>query len=77
MQASTPNYVKPGNRSVAGSGLTDQALGMNNDGMKVMPDGINLYPGGPSEVTYYNGAQEPPAGGVKKVIRRVPMMGGE
>lgn len=73
-----PKYMQPGTRSVAGSGLSVDALGQNADGCnQFMPADVNLHPGGPAEVQYYNGAQPPPAGGAaKKVIKTMPM-GGE
>ena len=73
-----PKYMQPGTRSVAGSGVTIDALGMEqNRCPQFMPDGVELYPTGPSQVQYYNGAQPPPVGGAINVKVMSKPMGGE
>lgn len=55
-----PKYMKPGARSVAGSGLDPSVFGGPQDKVgELTPPGLVSYPQGAGEVSYSNGASTP------------------
>ncbi len=81
MQTPAPPSMKPGAVSVEGAGRAPGSFGTRDPGSDLagpVPDdtGANVFfPGGMSpginEVTDYNGATPPPAGGGGKAMRNV------
>lgn len=64
MQTPPPSNMQPGNQSVSGSGLTENAFGEPHNGeARFAPDSVNFKPQGPAEAMYYHPGDPPPAGG--------------
>lgn len=58
-----PPYVKPGNRSVVGSGVDPSSLPNLNTPMgEQTPNGYNKYPKGATNVSFQQGASTPATG---------------
>lgn len=68
-----PTGMKPGSRSVAGSGLADGAHGKDEiPGVaEVMPAGVQMYPTGSGQVSFAQGASPPAVGGAQREKRQV------
>jgi len=74
-QTQPPKNMQPGARSVSGSGLADGAFGQPTNGEgRIVPPGANFFPQGPAEVSYYNGATPPPAGGGQREAMQTKSM---
>lgn len=60
MQTPPPSQMKPGARSVTGSGISPDAMSKQRQTLGTMTQtGLNSYPAGASEVSYDSGATTP------------------
>jgi len=70
-----PSYMKPGVRSIEGSGVEGSFPDLKPGLGELTPPGLVSYPGGPSEVTYSQGATTPLANPVQggQAVTMVPL----